>query len=470
MARRILGAPLREVEELGTNRLFATLTDDVSAIVTAVTILPLVFVQGAIVLGCLAYLGWLSPVALAVVVVLLGVGIVTYRIPLQRGVRLQREQRELGDRLWKHLGAITSGLKELKLHAGRREAQVAELESTGLEMRGRLVRAATLFSAAAGWGQMVIFALVGTIVFALPLLQRVSPEALTGYALVLLYLMTPLEVLLESLPAITRARVSFRKLEALGLSLDAPTPAALPPRAAARPPPWRSLELVEVTHAYRREGEEGEFVLGPISLSLHPGEVVFLVGGNGSGKTTLAKVLVGLYAPDAGEVRLDGVPVDDAGREAYLQGFSVVFSDFFLFDALLGLQAPDLDQRARRYLSRLQLSHKVAVEDGRLSTTALSQGQRKRLALLTAYLEDRPFYLFDEWAADQDPVFKRVFYLELLPELKARGKTVVVISHDDHFYGVADRILKLDYGRLEYDGAPEGLRYAGAALEAVPQT
>jgi len=61
-------------------------------------------------------------------------------------------------------------------------------------------------------------------------------------------------------------------------------------------------------------------------------------------------------------------------------------------------------------------------------------------------------YLFDEWAADQDPVFKKVFYTQLLPELKARGKAVLVISHDERYFGAADRVIRLDYGKL----APEG--------------
>ncbi|MCB1035646.1 MAG: cyclic peptide export ABC transporter, partial [Acidobacteria bacterium] len=77
--------------------------------------------------------------------------------------------------------------------------------------------------------------------------------------------------------------------------------------------------------------------------------------------------------------------------------------------------------------------------------------QRKRLALVTALLEDRPVYLFDEWAADQDPEFKEVFYHQLLPELKARGKTAIVISHDDRYYDVADRVVKLDTGRVVSD-------------------
>jgi putative ATP-binding cassette transporter len=174
------------------------------------------------------------------------------------------------------------------------------------------------------------------------------------------------------------------------------------------------------------------------------------VGGNGSGKTTLAKLLTGLYAPDGGDIRFDGQLITDQNREWYSQHFSVVFSDFFLFDSLLGLkrQVSNLDATARDYLVQLQLDHKVQVKDGNLSTTSLSQGQRKRLALLTAYLEDRPIYIFDEWAADQDPMFKEVFYDRLLPELRAKGKTVIVISHDDRYYHVADRIIKLDYGQL----------------------
>jgi putative pyoverdin transport system ATP-binding/permease protein len=467
LCRRVIAAPLRAVEELGTHRVFAALTEDVAAVAAAVALFPLLFVQGAIVAGCLVYLGWLSPTALAMVAAMLALGIVTYRLPTRRGARWQREQRELAERLWRHFGGVTGGLKELKLHEARRGELMAEMTQTGDRLREAAVRTTTLFAAAAGWGQMVIFALLGTVVFALPALrQSVSVPALTGYALVLLYLMTPLEVILDSVPVLSRARVALQKVEALGLSLGAPAAAA--PAARAGGTEWRTLELAQVRHSYRREGADGEFTLGPLNLSVRRGELLFVVGGNGSGKTTLAKLLVGLYTPADGEVRLDGRPVTDETRDAYLQQFSAVFSDFHLFDTLLGLDPAGLDERAARYLERLQLSRKVAVDGGRLSTTALSQGQRKRLALLVAYLEDRPVYLFDEWAADQDPTFKKLFYLELLPELRARGKTVIVISHDDHFYPVADRVIKLDEGRIEYDGGSGGLRFGGIAGQAQP--
>lgn len=464
LCRRVIGAPLRVVEALGSHRVYAALTEDVAAVGAAVALFPLLFVQGSIVAGCLAYLGWLSPVTLGGVAAMLALGIVTYQLPTRRAVRWQREQRELAERLWSHFGAVTGGIKELKLHAARRAALTDALQATGERVRQAGVRAATLFSAAAGWGQMVIFALLGTVVFALPALRPGTDAAtLTGFALVLLYLMTPLDVILDAVPAFSRARVALRKVETLGLSLApaAPLPPA-PADARAGGGGWSTLELDGVCHRYRREGEEGDFALGPVSLALGRGELVFVVGGNGSGKTTLAKLLVGLYTPDRGEVRLDGRPVTEETRDAYLQQFSVVFSDFHLFDTLLGLDPAGLDARAAGYLQKLQLARKVAVDGGRLSTTALSQGQRKRLALLTAYLEDRPVYLFDEWAADQDPHFKRLFYRELLPELRARGKTVIVISHDDHFYDVADRVIKLHEGQVEFDGA------APVAGDALP--
>jgi putative ATP-binding cassette transporter len=235
------------------------------------------------------------------------------------------------------------------------------------------------------------------------------------------------------------------------------------------------LELAGVEHTYYLEKENRSFTLGPISLSLNMGELVFLTGGNGSGKTTLAKLLMGLYIPELGEILVDGKSVTDESRDAYRQSFSAVFSDYFLFDSLLGVESAEVDKQAHAYLEELQLNHKVEIKDGVFSTTDLSAGQRKRLALLTAYMEDRPVYIFDEWAADQDPQFKETFYYQLLPELRSRGKLVIVISHDDRYYHVADRIIKLDYGKVEYDRHPllmsedlPGTSSPLAELETVP--
>ncbi|BAZ88494.1 cyclic peptide transporter [Dolichospermum compactum NIES-806] len=204
----------------------------------------------------------------------------------------------------------------------------------------------------------------------------------------------------------------------MGLSLASRAEiATAPPHTLTN---WHSLQLINVNHTYYTDKEDKSFILGPINLTLYPQELVFIVGGNGSGKSSLGKLITGLYIPEQGEIILDETLITENNREWYRQHFSVVFSDFYLFEELLGLENNhNLDIQAQKYLEKLQLDHKVKIENGQLSTTSLSQGQRKRLALLTAYLENRPIYLFDEWAADQDPLFKDIFYTQLLPELKA---------------------------------------------------
>lgn len=451
LSRQIVAAPLRYLEDLGPHRLLATLVEDVPVVTNALLAIPILCINVAIVVAGLVYMGWLSPPLLAFVLLFVSVGVVTYQLPVIRAVRLLRQAREQSDALFNHFRTLIGGNKELKLHRARRERFLTDvLAPTAAAFCRQNIAGMRIYNAAASWGQILVFIAIGLLLFAAPSYKAVSAQTLTGYSLTLLYMMAPLQAIMNNIPNISRAGVAIRKIESLGLSLAArATESASLPQALR--PRWGALELEAVTHSYRREGEDAPFVLGPISLTLRPGELVFLTGGNGSGKTTLAKLLTGLYAPEGGRICLDRRPITDETRDEYRQHFSAVFSDFHLFESLLGLDAPALDERARAYLSRLQLDNKIGLKDGVLSTIDLSQGQRKRLALLTAYLEDRPIYLFDEWAADQDPLFKRFFYVELLPELKARGKTIVVITHDDQYYNLADRLIRLDYGKVTSD-------------------
>jgi putative pyoverdin transport system ATP-binding/permease protein len=207
------------------------------------------------------------------------------------------------------------------------------------------------------------------------------------------------------------------------------------------------LELDGVLHSYT-EDQNRDFTLGPIDLSVTSGEVVFIVGGNGSGKSTLALLILGLYRGLSGEIRLNGEVLTEQNRDQYRQNFSAVLADFHLFEDVPEVEDSLLQERATTYLQALALGHKVSIAGDKFSTTQLSSGQRKRLALVSAYLEDRPCYLFDEWAADQDPEFKRIFYTRLLPELKARGKAVIAITHDDAYFHCADRVVKLADGKM----------------------
>jgi putative ATP-binding cassette transporter len=450
LVAKILAVPLRQIEELGSAKIMAALTEDILEITQATLSIPLFAVNFAVLLGGAVYLAWLSfPVFLGMFAVGV-IGAVTYRLLIRNGFSHLSAAREGQDRLFQHFRTLTEGIKELKLHRARRNAYLEDDVALAADVcRRHNVAAELRFIVAQNWNQMLFLGLIGLILFFLPKMENVSPQAMTGYIVATLYLMGPLAGVLGSLSVFSRANVSLRKIDELGIALSAhPSDNAAVGKSTFLSQPFESLELSGIRHTYYREREDDNFTLGPIDLTLRPGELVYLIGGNGSGKSTLAKVVTGLYPPAVGEIRLNGVKVDDANRDDFRQCFSTVFSDFFLFEGVSGKPGEHTDRRAKEYLQRLHLNHKVTVKDGVFSTTQLSQGQRKRLALLCAYLEDRPFYLFDEWASDQDPLFKDVFYTQLLPDLRSLGKAVLVITHDDHYFGGADRLVKLDYGKI----------------------
>jgi len=458
LVRRILAAPLRRLEEAGGHRLLAVLTEDVLVISNSLLCIPHIFINAAIIVGCLSYLAWLSPHVFLALLAFGVVGFLSYRLPITRAMGSLRAARDTQDTLYKHLSSVIHGVKELKLHPGRREAFLKEsLGVTTSAMRRLNTYCFNIFAATSSWAMFLYFGFIGLLLFVLPVDGANSSGTLVGYTLTVLYLQQPLDGLMSNIPYLGRGGVALRKVEQISKLSEDPKDSlgALLPASTS----FTRLELIDITHSYHREREDSRFTLGPISLTLDKGELVFLVGGNGSGKTTLAKLLTGLYSPESGEVRLNGVPITEQDRERYRQCFSTVFSDFHLFESLMGLAPAGLVPKARQYLERLHLDHKVKIhDDGTLSTTELSQGQRKRLALLTAWLEDRPIFLFDEWGADQDPIFKEVFYKELLPELKRAGKTVLAISHDDRYFHVADRVLHLESGKLlpAAESAPSG--------------
>jgi len=445
LCRRIVDSPLVNLENIGSARMLASLTGDVAVITQTMNSVPVLCVNIVILLCGAVYLGWMSPGLLVGALTVAAIGVSSYlygtrwaRIYLKRG-------REAQDDVLKNIRFLIEGIKELKTHRDRRTEFIDEvLESAVAEVRRNQVIGFSLQGVSVIWGRFVAFVAIGLMLFAWPKIQDVDAATLTGYTLTILYLMSPLERIVAWLPLMSRATISMDKIRELGIMLEKEEPETGLLRAVET---WERIELCGVTHVYRDEEEEHRFLLGPINLTLSPGEIVFVVGGNGSGKTTLAKIITGLYVPDDGEICLDGEPIAAENRESYRQLFSAVFDDPTLFDSLLGMDCADLDRRARDYLELLELDHVVSVEDGVFSTTRLSRGQRKRLALVTAYLEDRPFYLFDEWAADQDPVFKRTFYLKLLPELKEQGKSVLAITHDDRYFACADRVVKLEDGK-----------------------
>lgn len=449
IARQILKVPLRWLEQNGTHRMLSILTDDLYNLSGTVGLIPVICVNIAVVTSCLIYMGWLKWQLLVAILCFMAVGTMTYRFGVRRAESHFESARESENDLQKHYQGLLQGMKELKLHRQRREVFLTDvLSRSAYVFRTEAMAGMNIYVLAANWGQLLVFVIIGISVFGLRGILGAGVGVLTGFIMALLYMMAPLQMILNAAPGLVRARIALKNVRELGIKLshsastEAADSAGLCTDRSAR------LEFRSVKYAHREADSADVFTVGPIDLTIEPGELLFITGGNGSGKTTLAKLLVGLYTPEEGDLRCNGEKVTDDNRDSYRQLFSGVFSDFFLFESLMGLERPQLDERAREYVRILRLGDKVRVQEGVFSTTALSQGQRKRLALLTCCLEDRPVLFFDEWAADQDPMFKEFFYYSILPGLKAQGKTVIVISHDDRYFGVADRIVNLESGRI----------------------
>ncbi len=443
LLKQLLDTDVARIRQIGQGPLLASLSSDIGQITIAFVRLP-ELVQGLVLtLGSALYLGWLSPALLGVTALWVTFTMVVGWLLVNRVYRHLSHMRQAEDRLYQNYQAIIAGSKELALNRERAHFVYHQLyEQNARDYRQQIIRADTYHLSAVNWSNIMMLGAIGLVFFLANGLGWANTNVAATFALTLLFLRTPLLQGIGALPTLLAAQVAFDKIAALNLAEpDADFP--LPP--AIRP--WQRIELEQVSFHY--QGECG-FAVGPIDLVIEKGEQIFIIGGNGSGKSTLAMLLTGLYQPISGRILLDGEPITD--RNGYLALFSAIFTDYHLFQHLLGPEPKD--ELVAEWLERLQMGSKLTIEDGFIADIELSQGQRKRVALLLALAEQREVMLFDEWAADQDPQFRRIFYQVLLPRLKEMGKTVIAISHDDHYFPLADRLLEMRQGQLtELTGA-----------------
>lgn len=466
LVRRVLATDIEQLEKVGGPPLLAALSTDTRNLTIAFVHLPELVYGGALSVAALSWLAWLSPGLFAVTVVWLlataGMGIwLVGRINFHVG-----KVREGDDHLYQDYQAMIDGRKELALNRARAARfYEEEFDDHARGYRDHVTRADIFNGVAGNMANVLMLALIGVLFYLASGLGWASANTASIFALTILLLRTPLIGAVAALPTLLAARVSLKKLGELQLA-EGDT------GFAPKGEPMAGFQQLSLTGAcYRYPDQDGVagFEVGPLDLTVNRGELIFVQGGNGSGKSTFARLLTGLYRPLQGELSVDGQPITEDNRVAYRQLFSSVFTDFYLFSRLL--QGDGAEVRAAEvddWLATLGMQHKVRQADGRLSDIRFSQGQRKRLALLMAVMEQRDCLLLDEWAADQDPQFRQFFYHDLLPRLQAQGKTIIAITHDDHYFDRADRLLKMDAGQLaELDDqsarhSVHALREAGA--------
>ena len=450
---KVQSSELLVLERIGKNRILAAITQEATIIAGSGNNIIGGLQSAIVVFFAFFYIAYLSLPAffLTLITAVAGVAIVQQSRSLSR-----RWMKTTKDKEVEFLNFTThaiEGFKETKINSKRLDDLRHDLQRSSAEITDLRIKTENLATGNTVLAQSAFYVLIASVVFVLPQLIPTYSQVIVEITAAILFIIGPLRLIIGLAPYFVMCDEATRAIVTLERALDESHEAARNGKGAsaaqpAAPVQFNTLALDEVTFAYKNSGSE-VFAIGPLSFSVNQGEIVFIIGGNGSGKSTLLKVLAGLYPPDSGNLVIDGIPVARLDTQSYRELFAAIFADFHLFERLYGLLGTDEGVIAE-LLREMQLSDKVRVVNDRWSTLELSTGQRKRLALVVSLLDHKPLLVFDELAADQDPEFRQFLYEELLPRLRSQGTTVIAATHDDRYFHVADKVIKMEYGKATY--------------------
>jgi cyclic peptide transporter len=443
---KLFSTSYQKFEKIDRGRVYATLNDDVGTVGESANMIVGFATSLVTVAGAFLYLFTVAFWATVLAIVLaISISALYFYIGKKTQVYFE-EARNTQNVFMRLVNGMIDGFKEISLHRNKKVQYKNDISLATHEFKEKTTAADIKFVFAFLLGESSLIILLGLVAFGIP---KVFPDfekyTIMTFVIVLLYLNGPLGVMLNSAPALMRLKVAWSRIHAFIAEIPANLNINKPQDVIASS--VQSIRTEGVTFQYQNGSATEGFSVGPIDLEVEKGQILFIIGGNGSGKTTLAKLITGLYEPDDGKIFINDKPVSGAQLSEY---FSAVFSPCHLFEKLYNVELSGKSAEVKKYLKILGLSDKVEINNLQYSTINLSGGQRKRLALLQCYLEDRPIFLFDEWSADQDPEYRRFFYRELIPEMKRRGKLVIAITHDDHYFDIADKVLKMEMGKVEY--------------------
>ncbi len=442
---KILKMYYRNMEELKDGKIQSGLNNDPETVSNFANIIVTGVTALVTLIACFIYLGFINMsgllVSMVVIIVLVGI----YYAVGRRANTAWEHTRDIQNVFFGFINDIIYGFKELNLNMRKRKAFNEDMSRSCLTYRNKRIYADVQFASAFIVGELLFTLVIGAVAFIFPLIfKNIENSTLTSFIFVYIYMTGPVRAILTSIPNIFQMKVSYNRLSELINEISTMEITEINDATKDLNNQKVNLELKEVEFAFKNL-EGSDFKVGPINLSFHSSQITFITGGNGSGKSTLAKLLTGLYKADKGEILLNNSNID---LQSLKEQYSTIYSDYYLFQKLYGVDFEQKERKIEEYLEQLHIRDKVQITNGIFSSTSLSTGQRKRLALLVSYLEDKPILLFDEWAADQDPEYRKYFYNNLLPELKKEGKCIIAVTHDDSYFDVADQLVKMEMGTI----------------------
>lgn len=439
--RRINQAEIKKIESVGVSKLNQALNTDVQRIVSGANLIPDICVQIATLIGLFSYLAYINTDIFFLVFIPLVISSVIFQFPIKFGGKLMTESRLEMDQLQDGFRGLILGAKELKLNSEKSDFFIEEgLYKKETKVVDREKKANYIFQFNRGYAEFIFFTIIATAIFYFLNAESFEINEIIGVMMVLIYISGPVSYLVNVASEVSKANVSLRKYYEIIDML----PGEMASNQYQDVQSWKSIKFVNVSFQYTK----GNFSIRNINCQINRNEVVFIVGGNGSGKSTFSKILSLHNYPNIGSIFFDDVEVTSSNIKSYRKLISCIYSDYYLFKELNFQPTEAKIKEFKVLIEKLGLKGKVDLEGNKFSTLKLSDGQRRRLALIIALMEERDLYIFDEWAADQDPEFKERFYKDIIPELKLSGKTVILISHDDRYFYLADKIFKFESGVL----------------------
>jgi putative ATP-binding cassette transporter len=452
IADKIRSTALLDLEGIGREMIYKRLTNETSTISQAAPVIINACQSVIMLVFAGLYILYLSQAALLITIIAIALGMVMY---MAHHKQVSMQIQEADDKERKFLSLLShlmDGFKELKLNRSKSDDLFCHFNEIADQSKHLKIKTGTMFVTDYMFSQVVFYLLLACLIFLLPRFGEITSATIIKLTSSILFIIGPLENVVSSIPFFAKANVAAINIQQLENILDdsRDIPESVIP--VEIPSDFNRIKFEDVMFSYTDKEGRQLFSIGPINDEIRRGEILFVVGGNGSGKSTFMKLLTGLYAPCSGTIRLDGIKLDADSIASYREQFSIVFTDFHLFERLYGIQNFNLE-RINDLIREMELDNKTAFSGDCFTNINLSTGQRKRLALIVALMEDKQFCVFDEVAADQDPIFRKYFYEIFLAKLKSEGKTVIAVSHDDRYFHVADRVIRMDYGKVIGEGA-----------------
>lgn len=460
MLNKLLKTSFENFEKIERGKIEAAMNNDTETISNFANVIIVAVTNGITVVCCFIYLGTISFYGLILSIIIIVVIASIYYFVGRKANKQWEDSRDIQNLFFKFIGDLNGGFKELSLNVRKSNDFENDMNDACYNYRIKRDSAAISFANMFVIGEVLFTIAIGAVAFIFPIVfKEIQSESLRSYIFILLYLTGPVNGLLNSIPNIIQMKISFKKIDDIIKEI----PSIEENKDYKIVEKVKNLELKNISYEYLNQHGES-FKVGPINYNFKSKRIIFITGGNGSGKSTLAKLITGLYAPHSGEILINGKKTSSKVLQKH---FSVIFSDFYLFDSLYGIQCKDKEMEIDEYLELFHLKDRVEIKDGKFNTTKLSTGQRKRLALMISFLEDKPIYVFDEWAADQDPEFREIFYTRILPNLKNQGKCIISITHDDRYYDLADEVIKMEFGKVVNESYSTSYEYTAFTIDGI---